>query len=46
MTDRHGARPDTPADRPAPTITSKARCDSLILRVKRTSTMREREKGD
>jgi hypothetical protein len=41
MTNRHGERPDTPADAPAPTITSKARTDTL--RVKRTATMRERE---
>lgn len=42
MSDRHGERPDTPADQPAPTITGKARTDTL--RVKRTATMRERER--
>ena len=43
MSDRSGERPDTPADKPAPTITGKARSDTL--RVKRTATMRERETG-
>lgn len=43
MTERHGDRPDTPADRPAPTLTSKARTD-LLLRVAPTATMRERER--
>ena len=43
MTDRYGERPDTPADQPAPTITSKARSDTL--RVKRTAAMRERERA-
>ncbi len=43
MTERHGDRPDTPGDRPAPTLTSKARTD-LLLRVAPTATMRERER--
>jgi DNA (cytosine-5)-methyltransferase 1 len=32
MTERHGERPDTPIDRPAPVITSKARTASWIYR--------------
>lgn len=50
MTERHGSRPDTPAEMPAPTITSKARSDSFVvapppeLRIKPTATMRERRR--
>jgi hypothetical protein len=32
MTARHGERPDTPSDKPAPTITSKARTDRLVVK--------------
>jgi len=31
FTDRHGDRPDTPADRPAPTVTGKARSDTWVM---------------
>ncbi len=39
MNERHGERPDSPADRPAPTITSKARTD-VLLTVKPTANQR------
>jgi DNA (cytosine-5)-methyltransferase 1 len=35
--DRHGDRPDTPADRPAPTVTGKARSDMWVLRNNNTA---------
>lgn len=37
MTERHGERRDHPADEPAPTITSKARSDYLLLNTRQRS---------
>ena len=37
VTDRHGDRPDTPANGPAPTVTGKARSDTWVLRNNNTA---------
>jgi DNA (cytosine-5)-methyltransferase 1 len=37
MTDRHGARPDTPTDQPAPTVTGKARTAEWVIRTTQIS---------
>lgn len=46
VTDRHGDRPDTPVDGPAPTVTGKARSDSWVLRTgNNTSYVVERDES-